>query len=102
MASTHFEEKDRNAHESERDHVGDEEGPAPIPVAEVGEPPDVAETKGEAEAGEKELDWIVPVSTDRILISIGFFRLFFGADEVLISTQAPRNTQSKTLILGKT
>ena len=33
-----------------------------IPVAEVGEPPDVAEPHGEAEAGEEELHGVVPLA----------------------------------------
>ena len=33
-----------------------------VPVAEIGEPPDVAEPHGEAEAGEEELDGAVPVA----------------------------------------
>ena len=33
-----------------------------IPVAKVGEPPDVAEPHGEAEAGEEELHGVVPLA----------------------------------------
>lgn len=41
----------------------DEELTSTIPVAEVWEPPDVAEPNGEAEAGEEELHRTVPVAS---------------------------------------
>ena len=62
LAGAHLEEEHGEAHEDQGDDVGDEEGAAAVPVAEVGEPPDVAEPDGEAEAGEEELDGVVPAA----------------------------------------
>ena len=43
---------------------------SPILLAEVGEPPDVAQSHTEAEHGEEELDWAVPGDPGLALLEV--------------------------------
>ena len=57
-----------------------------VPVAEVGEPPDVAESNGKTEAGEEKLDRTVPVATIQargVLGTSTVLRTAVGAEEFL-------------------
>ena len=57
-----------------------------VPVAEVGEPPDVAESNGKTEAGEEKLDRTVPVAAIQaggVLGTSTVLRTAVGAEEFL-------------------
>jgi hypothetical protein len=62
LSGPHLEQEHRKPHQHQGDDIGDEECTSAIPVAEVGEPPYVAESNGKTEAREEKLDGTVPVA----------------------------------------
>ena len=79
MSKGHLHEEQGQADEQEAEEVGDEKSSASIGVADVGEPPEVAEADGEAQAGQEELAVVVPLASFRPLgLSLDNLEFFFS------------------------
>ena len=60
LSEANFQEHHGRAPGGDKEEVGDEEGPSPVLVAEVREPPDVAEAHGEPDERQEELESLAP------------------------------------------
>ena len=68
---SYLHEKDGQPGKGQHERVSDQKGPASMPKAQNGEPPDVAEADGVAEAGEEEVALVVPVAAVGLLLVTG-------------------------------
>ena len=64
--------EEREGPQGEHEDVRDEEGPAAILVAEVGEPPDVGEVHGEPDDAEEKVEVAAPGLSLTVLALISF------------------------------
>ena len=78
---SYLHEKDGQPGKGQHERVGDEKRAASMPKAQNGEPPDVAEADGVAEAGEEEVALVVPVA------AVGLLFLFAGGGGLSIVIQ---------------
>ena len=69
--SSYLHEKYGQAGEGQHQRVGDQERSSAVPKAQDGEPPDIAEADGVAEAGEEEVALVVPIAAVGLLFALG-------------------------------
>ena len=69
--SSYLHEKYGQTGESQHERVGHQERSSAVPKAQDGEPPDIAEADGVAEAGEEKVALVVPVATVGLLFALG-------------------------------
>ena len=75
--------KDGDATQSHGDKVDNQEWPSAILVAEIGEPPDIAEADRDRDAGEQEVERMTPVSSHLSLVII-FFGHIWSRIQILL------------------
>ena len=68
MANVELEEEGGESDDGEHEEVGDQEGASTVLEAQIGEPPDVAETNSISETGQKEVQLPRPIPPLYVLI----------------------------------
>ena len=101
LSCRHLLEEDRNSTGEHGNEVNEQEGPASILVAEVREPPDVAEADADTDAAEQEVQLVSPAAAVvLVVLVVAHVRAVVGGDGALFEDDGADELVAPDLAAG--